>query len=582
MFPDGFNETRSYDSIGNLLSKQDPNGKAITYGYDSLNRLANVTYADSTKATYTYDKNGDELSLSYLGNTASFAYDSRNRETKETWTISGNQYVLSYTYDQVGNLASVTYPDNTKVTYSIDPMNRVTTVKSGSTTLATITYRTDTQLSNITYGNGVQTTYKYDNRGRTTEVKTVQGQTTLLDLTYGYDGANNIVSIGTESYSYDYLNRLTVGTGAWGTIKYGYDAVGNRPWIYQSPSNTTYTYGSYNRLTSAGSTSYTYDNNGNRITALLSGTTTKYNYDFENRLTSVSQGSSTLGNYTYSPSGQRIQKVESGVTTVYVNSGVNVLYEKVGATVNDYVFSGKTILAKLTGSNINYFHLDLVGSTRLVTTGSTTSFSTNYEPFGPQYGAIGTDPSYKYTGKPQDAATGLYYYGARYYDTQVGRFVTRDPANQPLATPQGRCPYAYVRNNPERFTDSTGACLDAWGLVFDLVNLGFQLVGIGVDWNIVQRVGYNFMSNYFPLFAKYLANGDFWDFAQSMLWPFLQDIVWYAINRAAWWQIGFLVAEWGSGFFWANALWGIINLLWSLAWQLLMPWWNRGLCQQFW
>jgi RHS repeat-associated protein len=463
LYPDGFNETRTYDNMGNLLSRKDPNGKTVNYSYDALNRLGNVTYSDGTRASYTYDKNGNLLSLSYLGNSATFGYDSRNRKTIETWSIGGNPYTLSYAYDQAGNIAAITYPDNTKVNFLIDPMNRATTVKSGSTTLATIAYRPDSRVANITYGNGVLSTYRYDNRGRPTEIKVVQGQTALLDLSYGYDNVGNVLSIGTESYSYDYLNRLTVGTGPWGTTKYGYDGLGNRLWLYQSPTNTTYTYGSYNRLSSAGSTSFTYDNNGNRITQVNGGTTTKYNYDFENRLTSVSQGSSTLGNYTYSAIGMRIQKAESGTTTTYVNSGVNVLYEKAGTTVNDYAISGGMTIGKLIGGSIYYFHQDAIGSTRLVTTGSTTSFSTNYQPFGAPYGASGTDPNYKYTGKPQDA-TGLYYYGARYYDTMVGKFVTRDPAGQRPIDPQTLTPYSYVKNNPETYVDPTGQYAIVGGL----------------------------------------------------------------------------------------------------------------------
>ena len=425
--------------------------------------MLNLTYPDSTKAVYTYDKNGNRLSLSYLGNSASFKYDSRNRETSETWTIGGNQYTVSYSYDQVGNIASITYPDGTIVNYSTDAMDRATTIKTSSATLATINYRPDNRIANITYGNGVLTVYRYDKLGRTTEIKVVQGQTTLLDLAYGYDAVGNVVSIGSESYLYDFLNRLTSATGAWGTIKYGYDAVGNRLWLYQSPTNTTYTYGAYNRLTSVGSTTYTYDNNGNRITSTTGGTTTRYNYDFENRLTSVSQSSSTLGNYTYSPLRTRIQKVESGTTTIYVSSGVNVLYEKIGSTISNYVFTGSIILAKLTGSSMYYFHQDAVGSTRLVTTGSTTSFSSNYQPFGPQYGVSGTDPTYKYTAKPQDSATGLYYFGARYYEPSTGRFITRDPASDSRTDPQTSCRYSYARNNPEIITDPSGTCYVAYG-----------------------------------------------------------------------------------------------------------------------
>ncbi len=130
----------------------------MNYSYDALNRLVNVTYADSTRATYTFDKNSNMLSLSYLGSSATFTYDARNRETGETWTIGGSQYTMSYAYDHVGNIAAITYPDSTKVDFSIDAMNRATTVKTGSTTLATITYRSDSRMGNITYGNGVQTT----------------------------------------------------------------------------------------------------------------------------------------------------------------------------------------------------------------------------------------------------------------------------------------------------------------------------------------------------------------------------------------------------------------------------------------
>ena len=49
-----------------------------------------------------------------------------------------------------------------------------------------------------------------------------------------------------------------------------------------------------------------------------------------------------------------------------------------------------------------------------------------------------------------DAATGLYYYNARWYDAQTGRFITEDPARD------GQNWYTYVSNNPLRFIDPTG------------------------------------------------------------------------------------------------------------------------------
>lgn len=217
-------------------------------------------------------------------------------------------------------------------------------------------------------------------------------RSTLLDLNYTLDNVGNVLGINTESYTYDFLDRLKYSSGPWATLQYGYDAIGNRLWMKEGAANSTYVYGTYNRILSAGSTSYTYDNNGNLRSKTSSSTTTVYNYDFENRLTKVTQGASTLGTYAYDPFGQRVKKVESGITTINLNRGVNVIYEKQGSTVNDYVLVGRLLLAKLSSANTYYFHQDHLGSTRLVTIGSTTDFSSNYQPFGPQHGASGTDP----------------------------------------------------------------------------------------------------------------------------------------------------------------------------------------------
>jgi RHS repeat-associated protein len=272
---------------------------------------------------------------------------------------------------------------------------------------------------------------------------------------------------------------------------------------------------------SAGSTNYTYDNNGNRLTQVVGGTTSKYIYDFENRLTSLSQGASILGNYTYSPLGQRIQKVESGATTTYLNNGVNVLYEKIGTIINDYVFTSKFLLSKLSGGNMYYFHQDVLGGTRLVTIGSTTSFSTNYQPFGQQFGARGTDPNYKYTGKPQDTASGLYYYGARYLDVSTGRFISRDPASQQLSDPQSHCQYSYVRSNPESYLDPSGACITAINFALNVVFLVLGLLGqIWVRFarpDFVIRLATYLIFNFIPRASYQLISGNTGTFLSSTL-----------------------------------------------------------------
>jgi RHS repeat-associated protein len=82
-------------------------------------------------------------------------------------------------------------------------------------------------------------------------------------------------------------------------------------------------------------------------------------------------------------------------------------------------------------------------------------YSSNYQPFGVGHGESGYE-EFRYTSKPEDDATGLYYYGARYYDPTIGRFITADTNLGSLTDPQSLNRYAYTRNNPMKYTDPEG------------------------------------------------------------------------------------------------------------------------------
>lgn len=82
------------------------------------------------------------------------------------------------------------------------------------------------------------------------------------------------------------------------------------------------------------------------------------------------------------------------------------------------------------------------------------------------YGAFGTETyqhntsafevSNRYTGQTLDEDTGLYYYGARYYDPELGRFIQADTIVPSAANPQTLNRYAYCGNNPMKYVDPTG------------------------------------------------------------------------------------------------------------------------------
>jgi RHS repeat-associated protein len=80
-----------------------------------------------------------------------------------------------------------------------------------------------------------------------------------------------------------------------------------------------------------------------------------------------------------------------------------------------------------------------------------------YSAFGEirdQSGATSTD--YLYTGQRQEAELGLYYYVARWYDPAIGRFIQADTIIPDPASAKAYDRFAYVMNNPLRYTDPTG------------------------------------------------------------------------------------------------------------------------------
>lgn len=107
---------------------------------------------------------------------------------------------------------------------------------------------------------------------------------------------------------------------------------------------------------------------------------------------------------------------------------------------------------------VEYLHTDALGSVVAVTDASRTVLERReYEPYGSQLTpAVSNGPGY--TGHVQDAATGLVYMQQRYYDAQIGRFLSMDPVAANSGTGANFNRYWYADNNPYTFVDPTGMC----------------------------------------------------------------------------------------------------------------------------
>ena len=292
-------------------------------------------------------------------------------------------------------------------------------------------------------------------------VETPSGGSVLLNLTYGYDKTGSIISINngsyTETYTYDLLDRLNRTVGPWGTVSYGYDAVGNRlSKAVQGSSTVSYTYDSMDKLTSATGMGFDWDSNGNMLYRDDGVYEWNYTYDPMNMLKTVTKDDVLSARYTYDAGGRRVQSWDTvDGSTDYVHSGLNIIDEISSETHEKHVYAGGMHISSNTTGTIEYYHVDHLGSTRLKTAENGSAiYESNYEPFGPGIGEDGSE-DYRYTGKHEDPS-GLYYFGARYYDPLTGRFTTRDTMLGGLGDPQSQNRYVYCRNNPHKYVDPDG------------------------------------------------------------------------------------------------------------------------------
>jgi RHS repeat-associated protein len=137
-----------------------------------------------------------------------------------------------------------------------------------------------------------------------------------------------------------------------------------------------------------------------------------------------------------------------------------------------------------TTTGVSYFLTDHLGTTSALTDGSGTVVETqNYDSFGNNAGSART--RYTYTGRERDPDSGLLYYRARFYDPQLGRFISEDP----IGLVGGINYYAYVSNNPAMLSDPLGLCPQdgkpvgpcAWEEERDMKWIG-SLIGADFNW----------------------------------------------------------------------------------------------------
>ena len=457
-FADGTSESYWYDNSGNLVRKSLRSGGVLSYEYDNLNRIAQKVTPEA-EVDYTYDAGSRLLSAACSGGITSYTYDALNRVTAVS--CPGDKDI-SYEYDANGNRAKLIYPDSSYITYVYDALNRLTDIKdAASQVVCRYAYDSLSRRVSTTLLNGTSATYSYDAINRLTELEGLSSQGVIPGFAYTYDNISNRKTMTTEngihSYAYDDIYQLKstdypVGF-AFADTSFDYDKLGNRTTVTgPSIGSVSYTSNSVNQYTQVGSNVYSYDLNGN-ATSIATNT---YSYDSENRLITTTTPTHNAS-YAYDPFGRRISKTVDGVTTKFLYDGDQIIAEYDGSDnmTAKYVYGAgiDEPIRMEKGGQSYYYHADGLGSVTTLTNSSGTAVeSYSYDVFGKPSVISTVGNRYMFTGREYDAETGLYYYRARYYSADIGRFLQTDPIGY-LA---GLNLYRYCYNNPINLIDPLG------------------------------------------------------------------------------------------------------------------------------
>ena len=451
----------------------------VTQTYDTLGRPKVTNFADPATAdiSRTYDANGNLKTVYRGGVNWTYYYNDADMLTHEYLDIDGRNYDSFYYYNTAGHMTRKRLPSGRNVYYTPDGLGRSKTIKNGSATIASATsFHPNGSLAGMTYGNGQRFTQTLNARLLPQRLLSYKGSTKAIDKTYGYDIEAKITSIsdgaGTgdhRTYTYDGLDRLVSATGPWGTGSFTYDALGNLLQKKLGSRTVNLTYDSRNRLTQSadtggsGTRAVGYDAQGN-VTSLGN---LSFIYDYSDQPVVVNGTANGVGSangaYTYDGNLKRVKSVVNGKTIYNVYDSSGSLMHVDAVTDNkktDYVSGPNGSLARFTNNVVTYLHPNHLGS---AVTGTTSTgeiaWRERYTPFGEEMqSSSANDNLAGFTGHIKDAATGLNYMQARYYDPVIGRFLSIDPVGfiESGGDPDYFNRYSYTMNNPINLIDPTG------------------------------------------------------------------------------------------------------------------------------
>lgn len=488
----------SYDAAGNLQTHTDDRGMITTYSVDNINRVYQKAYSNGDQSIgYTYDAAGvngigRRTGMTDPSGTTSWSFDAMGRPTSVAKTIAGVAKSFSAQYYLDGSPWKITYPSGAVLDYAVNQAGREVSVTDDTNGIAyakSATYAPHGELTGLILAQtggytGITLNNSYNDRLQPLLLSASTSAGTLMSLQYDfhlaagdtgsvYGVANNKDSSRSATYTYDTLKRLTSARtpSDWG-VAFTYDPFGN---LYQTGSvSGTQTLAmsvnqqidpKTNRFMMLG---YSYDNAGNVLTDGLTTGCGSYGYTWN------AEGQQTCAagtTYSYDGDGERVKKTGGNATaTIYwrlLPGEVMAESDTSGNLKSEYIFfSGARIARRDLPSTAHYYLSDNLGSSSVVVSSQgVIENESDYYPYGGERAVTQNLPNqhYKFTGKERDTESGNDYFGARYYSSITGRWMSPDWSAKAEPVPYAKMDdpqtlnlYSYVRSCPVCGADTDG------------------------------------------------------------------------------------------------------------------------------
>lgn len=471
----------AYNALGQLISQTFPNTQnPLSYTYNKEGKLYKVQYDDPDKElclsnTYSYDRQGNVTSAHALyGISVSRECNIYGQVIKESIKDGEGSYTLGFGYDRLGRLQRIRLPDVSSIEYAHEALFGKEVVRLGSD---------GSEAYRHTYNH-------YDTSGRLCEETLIgycgdrftaydaSGRRAFVSTDYTtesrtYDALGHILSAVKEAafeaadtiYAYNALSQLTLDK----KTRFAYDSIDNKI----QENNEVLLHNTLNQLIRVGHVEYSYDPLGNLKRKVLDGEETVLTHNILSQLISIQKSDRTALYFSYDPFGRRLVKKECDISGKYKktlslsrsfyfgNLQLGELDQQSQITkLRVPGFTGPSIAIELSGKAYAPLH-DHAGNVIALLDPDTREIIESYT-----YSAFGRETIYangtevvrsavgnpwRFAEKPIDEESGLIYFGLRYYDPALGRWISQDPSRE-----DGPNLYAYLHNNPINYTDHFG------------------------------------------------------------------------------------------------------------------------------